>query len=377
MGGIQDLPIELLFLIMECFSDNRKCFVARMSNRFGGGLDFPSFVRAAHLRYIRQERDLASLGTEAVEDKIRQVFDSTRDTAPPELHKFSVSALCIMLELGEDATRIIDMYSQEALANMAEKPKAEFYIARQSTELTQDERRRFMNVAFTFESYCLTFFYQRKVLFGRDNNFRQMFFDKPSSDTHSKNKTVVGRFYCIMSYIRYKHLEILSRVTWRLESIHGRAASPSLTDGTRQYLEQRFLNSIHRNYEEISVEYSCHLTCHGLNILVGLQEMSIKELTRSTVTTYLGVRELDYIDVSFMTDCPDFRSRRLYWSWYPREYLEEILEELHTLGLNGDWNDTWSRAIPFWDPSENVNPYGKDYRGLSKFWFLHRTLYRL
>lgn len=111
MGGIQDLPNELLFLIMEyCgsellplmnvyptalryFSNNRKCFVARMSNRFGGDLDFPSFVRAAHLRYIRQERDFASLGTEAVEDKRRQVFDSTCDTAPLELHKFSVSAL--------------------------------------------------------------------------------------------------------------------------------------------------------------------------------------------------------------------------------------------------------------------------------------------
>ncbi|CAF3441236.1 unnamed protein product [Fusarium graminearum] len=68
-----------------------------------------------------------------------------------------------MLELGENATRIIDMYSQEALADMAAQPKAEFYIARH---------------------YCLTFFYQRKVLFGRDNNFRQMFFDKPSSDMH-------------------------------------------------------------------------------------------------------------------------------------------------------------------------------------------------
>ncbi|CEF84165.1 hypothetical protein SNK03_13618 [Fusarium graminearum] len=181
-----------------------------------------------------------------------------------------------------------------------------------------------------------------------------------------------------MFYIQYKHRELLSRVIWRLESIHGRAAAPSLTDGTRQYLEQRFLNSIQRDHEGISVEYSCHLTCHGLKILVGLQEISIKELTGSTVTTYLGVRELAGIDVSFMTDRPDFRSRRPeYWSWYPWEYVEEILEEFQTLDLNGDWDDTWSRAIPFWDPSENENPYGKNYRGLSKFWFLHRTLYRL
>lgn len=73
-------------------------------------------------------------------------------------------------------------------------------------------------------------------------------------------------------------------------------------------------------------------------MLIGLQEMSIKELTESTLTTYLGIRDLDYTTVSFTTtESPDSRSRRLeYWSCHPWEYLDEIGEKFDALGVNGN-----------------------------------------
>ncbi|KAG8665938.1 hypothetical protein FPOAC2_11024 [Fusarium poae] len=399
MGSIQDLPNELLLQVMEhcgsdllqlvkayptalsCFSENRKSFVARMSNRFRNSLDFSSFLRPARLRYIRQERNFSFPKIFLIEDKISQVLKSTRHTTPPELHKFSLSALCSMSGLGEDAKLIIDEYSKQALANMAKNPGADFYVTRQSKELTQDERRRFMTAAITFESYCLTFFNRQQLLHERGDEFRQMFFKRYGRGMRRKN--AVGRFYCIMFYILQKHRELLSNVAKHLESIHGRVL-PSLTDGPQQYLEKSFLNSMQEDYETRFFNHLHYLTSQGLGMLARLQKMSIEELTGFVLTTYLDSREFNYPAVSITMEIRDFPlgTQEDYRPWLPWIYLDDILEDAYNYETGGYeiWEDTWSRAIPFWDPSEDEcpyieHPYSRFFVNQSpvQFWFLYRA----
>ncbi|KAJ4018317.1 hypothetical protein NW752_005432 [Fusarium irregulare] len=128
-------------IALNTFSKNRKAFVARMSARFGD-LALHSLVRAARLHYIRRQPGFEALHFKAIEARITEVCDLTKDTAfqkrpdatLPNLNGCSLSALSIMWELGEDAKRITDVYSQQALAAMARAPDEEFYTPRQSVE---------------------------------------------------------------------------------------------------------------------------------------------------------------------------------------------------------------------------------------------------
>ena len=198
MTGIQNLPAELLFQVLELcgpdllslikaypialntFLDNRKHFIACISAHYGD-LALPSLVRAAMLRYIRRRPAVQALHFKDFEAMISAICSLTTDTSRegnvvlPDLNRYSLAALSIMWKVGEEAKGITDMYSQQALAEMANSPDAEFYIPRQSTELTQDERKRFMTSIFLFESYCLTFFRRRRLLFPRDDYFRESF----------------------------------------------------------------------------------------------------------------------------------------------------------------------------------------------------------
>ncbi|CAG7566369.1 unnamed protein product, partial [Fusarium equiseti] len=293
MTCIQDLPSELLLEVMEhCssdlpslikayptalnnFSQNRKGFVARMSARFGD-LALPSLVRAARLHYIRRQPDFEALHFIEIEARITTVCNITEETSfrerpsptLPNLNGYSLLALSVMWELGEDAKRITDAYSQQALFEMAIQPDAEFYVPRQSAELTQHERRCFMAAAFIFE----------------------------------------------------KH-----------------------------YREGEVHNYLH------------FLTSQGLNMLTALQKMSIDELTSFTITTFLHVNS---------SDRPVVLITRLYGygpigtgevdSWSPWPYLDKLLDnQWEAYDAEEDWEDTWSRVIPFWDPSEDEDPYGR------------------
>ena len=65
-------------------------------------------------------------------------------------------------------------------------------------------------------------------------------------------------------------------------------------------------------------------------------------------------------------------------SWQPWAFLDSVLDDTWA---NRDaeeiWEDTWRRAIPFWDPSENEPPYGglkDEVDWLPLYWFLERVL---
>ncbi|KAH7198808.1 uncharacterized protein B0J16DRAFT_379252 [Fusarium flagelliforme] len=390
MTGIQDLPSELLLQIMEhCSSDllsltnayptalntfcqNRKSFVARMSARFGD-LALLSLVRAAQLHYIRQQPGFEALHFIAIEARITTVCDLTKDTAfrkrpsptLPNLNGYSLSALSIMWELGEDAKRITDMYSQQALSAMARDPSDEFYIPRQSAELTEDERRRFMTAAFVFESYCLTFFHGPRLLFRKNEYFRESFLQG--------NPTAIGRFYCIVFYIVQKHRELFSSVIEHIRIVRGR---PS-THQTRSIEEEYFLRMAEEDEEdyegrEIVLNYLQFLASQGLNMLTTLQKMSIDELANFTITTFLRIDSSDrpLVLITRVRDHGSLGTQEIV-GWMPWAYLDILLDNTWR---NHDeeeiWEDTWSRAIPFWDPSEDKDPYGRADSPL--YWFLDR-----
>ncbi|GKT97912.1 hypothetical protein FLAG1_00087 [Fusarium langsethiae] len=380
MRGIQGIPNELLLQMMEycgsdllpfvkaypaalnCFSENRKCFVARMSDRFRGGPAFHSILRAARLHYITQKPDSRIPKIKADKTKANLMIKVIRNTTSPGLHKFSLSALCIMLELDEDAKRVTSVYSQQALAEMARKPGAEFDIARQAIELTQDEQKRFMTAAFKFEIYCLT-----ECL---------LEWKFPDGDVFSNSyQNTVGRFYCIMFFVLHEHQELLSRVTEHLESIHDRIP-PSITGDRRQFMEKIFLNSMQDDHRSEALNYLYYLASRGLKMLTSLQEMSIEALTKFTVTTFLDINHSYYPAVSGTIEPGDFPLRtqavervRLL----PRKHLDEFLNSSNAGDASGIWEDTWRRAIPFWDSSEDEVPYGILGTQHTRFWFLYRA----
>lgn len=387
MAGIQDLPSELLLQIMEhCSSDllslakayptvlntfcqNRKSFVARMSARFGE-LALLSLVRAARLHYIRRQPDFQDLHFIAIEARITTVCDLTKDTAfrkrpsptLPNLNGYSLSALSIMWELGEDAKKITDMYSKQALAAMAMAPGDGFCIPRPSAELTQDERSRFMTAAFVFESYCLTFFHGPRLLFRRDEYFRESFLQG--------NPTAIGRFYCIVFYIVQKHRELFSYVIKHIKAVRGRPSAYQ----TPSIEEEYFLRMADGDYEghEMVLNYLQVLVSQGLNMLTTLQKMSIDELTSFTITTFLRIDSSDR-PVVLITRVHDHRSlgTQEIDGWMPWAYLDILLDNTwYDHDEEGIWEDTWSRAIPFWDPSEDEDPYGR--AGSPLYWFLDR-----
>ncbi|CEI39051.1 hypothetical protein FVEN_g13027 [Fusarium venenatum] len=133
--------------------------------------------------------------------------------------------------------------------------------------------------------------------------------------------------------------------------------------------EARFLNHLH------------YLASQGLEMLARLQKMSLEELTEFILTTYLDSREFDYPAVSITAENPDFSlgTQEDDRPWLPWVYLDAILEDAYDWEKDGyeEWEDTWSRAIPFWDPSEDEcpysdHPYSSYFVSRDKFWFLYR-----
>ncbi|RBR24356.1 uncharacterized protein FIESC28_02846 [Fusarium coffeatum] len=383
MTGIQDLPSELLLQIMEhcssdllsltkayptalnTFSEKRKAFVARMSARFGD-LALPSLVRAARLHHIRRQPDFETLHFIAIEAKITEVCNLTKDTSfqkrpdatLPDLNGYSLLALSIMWELGEDAKRITDMYSQQALAAMARAPDEEFYTPRQSAKLTLDERKSFMTAAFIFDSYCLAFFHGPRLLFRRNEHFRESFL--------RGDPTAIGRFYCIMFYIVQKHRELLAFVIEHMKVVPGRSSAHK----ARSIEEEYFLRMAEDDYEgpEMVLNYLQFLASQGLNMLTTLQKMSIDELTSFTLTTFLRIDSSDrpFVLISRLHDHMSLGTQEID-GWMPWAYLDVLLDDTWKDHDEEEiWEDTWSRAIPFWDPTEGEDPYSPFY------WFLER-----
>jgi hypothetical protein len=341
---------------------------------------------------MRQEPDFRTLNTKQVQAKIRPFIPSDITETPPSLHKFSLSALCVRRELGEDAKRITDVYPQQALEQMATRPDAKFYIARQSTNLTQEERRRFMDAAFEFESYCLIFSRGQQLLYWRNEELGKGFFERNAYlwMRPLKYHNIVGRFYCIMYYMLHEYKELLSSVVGRLESVDGRGLSLPM-GWNHKHKEEYFLHFFQFDPEEESdseeeehgviyliqaANYFHYLASQGLGMFTRLQKMSIEELTEFTVTTFWLVTRSRCPKVQMMD--PDYLSgTRRGGEWLPWAHLDSILL-VEWRDLDSDiWEDIWTRAVPFWGPSEDEHdPYGRRSNtkhrvgGWESFWFL-------
>ncbi|KAH7174931.1 uncharacterized protein B0J16DRAFT_375679 [Fusarium flagelliforme] len=80
-----------------------------------------------------------------------------------------------------------------------------------SLVLSLNEKRRFIQAAIHFETYCRMFFLQEKVLFKRNASIRQLFFN-------TTNETFVeqGPFYSITYYVFNQYLTMIKNTTTNL-----------------------------------------------------------------------------------------------------------------------------------------------------------------
>jgi len=171
-------------------------------------------------------------------------------------------------------------------------------------------------------------------------------------------------------YIVQKHRELFSSVIKHIKVVPGRPSAYQ----TRSIEEEYFLRMVDEDYEghEMVLNYLQFLASQGLNMLTTLQKLSIDELTSFTITTFLRIDSSDR-PVVLITRVHDHRSLRTQEInvWMPWAYLDILLDNTwRNHDEEGIWDDTWSRAIPFWDPSEDGEPYGRPDSPL--YWFLDR-----
>ncbi|QPC60456.1 hypothetical protein HYE67_002687 [Fusarium culmorum] len=347
MACLYDLPWELLLEIiifcnldilsfvrayppaMTCFSANRAWIITHMMAPVGD-VALPSLVQAARLRHMRQEPDFQALGTREVEERIGLLLGPVVEEPEPLCwDKFSLSALCIMCELGKDAKQICDAYSQDALAIITRA------IARQLREPTQQERSLFIDVALCLESYCLTFFHGREHLYLTSEEPRQQFFTRHQWMSRPSCLETVERFYCTWAYMVKELRRLLAVVGHRLGYLYGRI-EPLRNWGGRhaEYFLFFFQNDV--TYKRMDC-YGICLLSQGLSMFTKLRRMGDEELTKFIVANFWDIMEDD------MT--PLFHGDSLRWA-----YIDSLVPY--------SWRDIevsnfvtfWSYALPFWDP---------------------------
>ncbi|KAG8673523.1 hypothetical protein FPOAC1_006837 [Fusarium poae] len=395
MAYIYHLPCELLLEIMiYCNSDvlslvkafpvtlhvlleNRKLFVTRMLARFGD-VDLPSFALAGRLRHMRQQPGFHTLSNFMVERHLETLLDqNAEESEPPCFHRFSLAALCVLLEVGEDAKNIFDTYQQQLSASAtrilgAELTPEELQRVQSLIELTREERKLFMDAAFNYESHCLAYYRGNRFLFyvssGRYFNYggtiRKQFFARHLWMPWSSRMNTFGRFYCIRFYILQKHWDLLSIVAKRLESIHGKVELQIdwFMQPDERYLLYCFQNN---DFCQQLKEYICFLTSQGLSMLTRLQRISHRCLAEFTITTF----------IQFTMNRGDVRSP---WHLERDEWAclnSTLPPRLMNLGQN-IWEDMWSHEHPLRMANQNMVPYrvnSGDEEQWENFWFLIRV----
>ena len=116
------------------------------------------------------------------------------------------------------------------------------------------------------------------------------------------------------------------------------------------------------------LNYLQFLASQGLNMLTTLQKMSIDELTCFTITNFLRIDSSDrpLVFIARLHDHMSLGTQEIH-RWMPWAYLNILLDNTWKDHDEEEiWEDTWSRAIPFWDPTEDEDPYSPLY------WFLRR-----
>ncbi|KAH6994377.1 hypothetical protein EDB82DRAFT_476120 [Fusarium venenatum] len=292
------------------------------------------------MAYIQHLPCFYTLLSFVVEGWIEPLLDqNTEGSKPPCFHKFSLAALCAMWEVGGDEKKICDTYQQQASATTTRGPDAEptseeLQLTRLSTELTREEQRLFMDAAFNFESYCLTY-YRGKRLLCYHNSARYL--NIPWDNT----KTFFHRYRSNLIHI------FVSAVARRLKSIHGNVRQRWSWDSGSD--EKYFLYYFQKAYMYHELRQCMgYLTSQGLSMFTRLHRMSHKELAIFIVRTFWHFSKIT-------------TGNRFYDPWHleSKEWVyfsSELPPKLRNIGQN-IWEDMWNREDPRRRPNHNMMPY--------------------
>jgi hypothetical protein len=117
-----------------------------------------------------------------------------------------LSLLCSARQLLIEAEWIVDSYAPQAWDVMQDvesgRPEKDALV------LSDKERRRFIQAAIHFETYCRMFFLHEKILFKRNRSIRREFFNASYEGGIDQ-----GKFYSITYYIFDQYLTMISNTS--------------------------------------------------------------------------------------------------------------------------------------------------------------------
>jgi hypothetical protein len=136
----------------------------------------------------------------------------------------------------------------------------------QALVLSDTERRRFIQAAINFETYCRMFFRHEKILFKRNASVRQAFFNASHKDGIKK-----GAFYSIAYYIFDQYLTMISNTSANL-------STPILPMSSTQDQSRRKSRWERQTRLEM-LNFAHFLTSQGIGQIYKLQCMEISAQT--------------------------------------------------------------------------------------------------
>ncbi|RFN44907.1 hypothetical protein FIE12Z_10888 [Fusarium flagelliforme] len=194
-----------------------------------------------------------------------------------------------------------------------------------SLVLSLNEKRRFIQTAIHFETYCRMFFLQEKVLFKRNASIRQLFFN-------STNETFVeqGPFYSITYYVFNQYLTMIKNTTTNL---------PTTMPPSRDQVKQR--SRWERQTRVEMLNFAHVLTSQGVGLLYKMQCMNLLTQTEFMLDWFYKVSQSPDPLVLMVNGIDLHRKGTLEpRPWQPWEGIEG--QSYRTLA-------PWRRGSYFWD----------------------------
>lgn len=187
-----------------------------------------------------------------------------------------LSLLCNARQLLIELEWIMESYAPQAWYEMQDSE-----IRRPETQalfLSDTERRRFIQAAIHFETYCQMFFLHEKILFKRNASVRQAFFN-----ASHKEGIKEGAFYSIAYYIFDQYLSMISNTSANLST-----PIPPMSS-TQDHSRQK--SRWERQTRLEMLNFAHFLTSQGIGLIYKLQCMDISAQTEFMLQWFYKVSQ--------------------------------------------------------------------------------------
>ncbi|KAL6925366.1 hypothetical protein FSST1_002640 [Fusarium sambucinum] len=317
MLGFHDLEnvIETSPLFLQHFLAHRHQILKVSVNNLNNSNNLsPMFISALWLRSREPKTPVTKSEVQDAEQTSLRLY---RRQSLELSTSSKLSLLSGAYQLLVEAEWIADSYAPQAWAEM--QRDAEPYEQLQDFQvMSANEKRRLVEAALHFETYCRMFFVNAKILFKRNESIRQRFFQASSCVKHTA-------FYSIAYYVFDQYLSMMSKATATLSALNESNQKSRFEQQTR--LEM--LNFAH-----------C-LTSQGIGLLYKLQCMGSIAQTEFMVEWFYEVSQSNDPLVLMVNGIDLHRKGTLETRrWQPWEGIE--LESFRS-------SPSWRYGVAFWD----------------------------